>query len=110
MIELLILGFVLFILGVGATIVYDQFKEIKLKRAEQASARRTTTSKKSRPGPKSFQDINEEFLAKFSKHIESQSKTKAKAKKTLTQKDLSIESSLTVEELIERIEEMKKKS
>lgn len=106
MIELLILGLILFIAGVGGTVLYDKHKEYQASRPAPIPKPSAVTRK--RPGPKSMQDINEEFLAKFSEHMKQQPKARAK-RASLTQKDLNTLSTLTVEELIAKIEDMKKK-
>lgn len=111
MLELLILAVVLFCAGVAGTIIYDKVKADQAKQAEVRASRPRFPGPETTPAPrvsrkrapaKSMQDINEEFLAKFSEHMKSKPSP-------LTAKDLSTQSTLTVNELIAKIEEMKKK-
>lgn len=111
--ELIILGIVLFIAGIAGTMFYDAYKAAKQKQAEMRAARPP------RPVPaarktRTLQDSNEEFLAKFAEHMKQQpaprKRTRASVKiKTLSPEDFSTESALTVEELIAKLEAMKKK-
>ncbi len=151
MIELIILGIVLFIVGVGATFIYDRYKDRlqdlnKIKQSfgqpetliqnsfEQIKKSLSSGTKPKRKS-KSSQSIEEEFLARFKEHTDSvKSKPKPKVKKTIkpgsikagyvnpnqvpeeTQfleelfEDVSIKSTITVQELKDKIERMKKKS
>lgn len=124
--EILILGFVLIILGVGATFAYDKVKAereaIKVRRASMpapVTKPKATVSKKSR----SLVDADEEFLRAFEDSMKPKRTIKRasiRAKQyrdgdmpdeTLNElfDDLSTTSTLTVQELIEKIERLKKR-
>ncbi len=133
--EILILGFVLIILGVGATFAFDKIKAER----EASNARRAAMPPKPvpapkvsrpRPGPKktrTLQDANEEFLAAFEASMKSKPKRVIKPGSIKagfykpgqmpedTQfmeelfDDVSTNSKLTVQELIAKIEQMKKR-
>lgn len=137
MIELIILGIVLFIVGVSATFLYDKYAAEKARKQELDRA----APPKPIPAPRKSktknlsQDLEEEFYDSFKAHIESQAKPKAKPKVKRTIKpgsikvgihnsnqlpeetqyleelfeDVSTKSTLTVQELIDKIEKMKKK-
>ena len=112
--ELIIIGIVLFIVGVAATMFYDAHKAAKQKQAELRASRppRPVPASPSRKKAQTLQDANEEFLARFK---ESMTQKPAPRKrpgpkvKGLKPEDFSINSDLTFEELIAKIQEMKKK-
>lgn len=105
MIELLILGIVLFIVGVGSTLIFDKYKDRlsdinrikqsfgkpetliqdsfdKIKKALQGKPKPTRKSKTK----KSSQSLEEEFLEKFKAQVESQpgyKKATIKTKRTI---------------------------
>lgn len=107
MFELLIYGLILFIVGVAGTIAYDKHKEYKASRPVPTPKPSAVTRK--RPGPKSALSDDEQFLAQFAEHMKQKPKARAKKAAPLTQKDLSTQSTLTVEELIAKLEDMKRK-
>lgn len=161
--EIIMLGFILFVIGVGATIVYDKYKDrlkdlSKIKESfgrketliqnefakiKASLTQRTTTPKKksqeeivnellrerairkANPGPFTQSSMEEEFLTKFNEHMakvqrpgaynsikagpvkESDIPTETYHRELFN--DVSINSTLTVQELIAKIEQMKKK-
>ena len=109
--EIIILGFVLFILGVGGTIVHDKHKA-NLAKAAEARAARASAPRKSQ------KDMIQEMLGMSSIPVYTSKTTTRTTTKPLSQKkklkgpvtndDVSINSTLTVEELIAKIESMKR--
>lgn len=113
MIELIVFGLVLFIIAIGSTYLYDHTKaqkqkQVELKAAFKAARPPKPISKaKTKYTPFSDNSNDEEFLAKFSEHM---AKTKSnKSKKVSFEQATSINSQLTVNELVAKLEAMKKK-
>jgi hypothetical protein len=114
--EILILGVILLVLGVGATIVYDkhkdkitttlkELKEIKVGVNVKQVSKQTTNAntqwqkmvaQATRPSAPKKTPIRQKKILKNSSE-------------SLSADDVSINSTLTVEELIAKIEKMKKK-
>jgi len=129
--EIIILGFILLILGVGATVLYDKYKEkvavafkdqqariaFRQEAAKQVKARASATPKK-----KSQEEVLSELLRErtdvrrtikpgpFSAGIvrEGDMPTETQYMEELFN-DVSINSKVTVKELIDKIEKMKKR-
>lgn len=113
MLELIILAFVLFIGGVAATIVYDKHKEIKSKRAELYASRPATpapTPRTRKPKATPFEDAGKSVKAKSLDAMIQDVKSRAKAgEKTLkVQNGMGQAQTMTVQELIKKLEQMKK--
>ena len=131
--EYIILGFILFIAGVSATLIYDKAKESNLdfKKIKDSFGRtnnqvlnhnlkdvaKVLGKPKRKTKPRDLQDMNEEFLksidlsnmkkdflAKCSTHVKVQSDSDSE----LSFSDFSTKSTITVQELIDKIESMKK--
>ena len=116
--ELICLGIILFIAGVGATIVYDKVKE---QRAAQAAKAPTTRTRKRKLDP-----VEEEFEA-FKSHMEKKRATgntgvsglnkllqEVKARQAAGQTTVSVQrgtktQTVSVDQLIKQLEDMKKK-
>lgn len=135
--EILILGVVLLVLGVGATIIYDKHKafqtdmEAKIEagrvRREQAAKEAAQALAQAKAAAKKTKVAVDDTLDKLFKGSSSGSYTTKTTTKTYTKKpisqkkklpsasspvsadDVSINSQLTVQELIAKIEAMKKK-
>jgi hypothetical protein len=105
--EIIILGFILFIVGVGATIIYDKHKDSlkDLSRIKESFGKRETLLQRD------FAKIKSALTATVTKTTTTRKpiSQKKKLKTTVTAEDGSINSSMTVDELIAKIEQMKKK-
>lgn len=128
MLELIILGVVLFVLGVAGTIVYDNKEAIKKffndRRSLQPS--RTTSQSVYRDAQAEVEQLKKEVQAYKEKLLRQAKPTSSKKvdpasifwqkyadgaetlKETVSFEDTSINSTLTLEELMAKIEKMKK--
>jgi len=102
--EILILAVVLFILGVGATIVYDKHKDKITATLQDLKEIKVGVNVKqvSKQTTKIISEVKQQPKKASSKPLSQ--------KKPLTQKDLSVNSTLTMEELIQKLEAMKKRN
>lgn len=101
MLTYIILGLVLFIVGVGATIVYDKAKEIQAARPQRPAPVRKPTTLKGATGTTSSKSINDLLR-------EAQARAAA-GQSTVTVQRGNREQTMSVEELIKKLEDMKKK-
>ncbi len=108
----LILGVLLFIAGVAGTFVYDHFKK------EIAEHGGFFKAKPSKPAAKKYTkhdevSASEQFLKQYQAAINEQkmAQLKSKARRTsgtVTARDGSVNSTMTVEELMRKLERMKR--
>lgn len=102
--EIIYLAIILFIAGVGATIVYDK---VKAQRAAQASAPRRTTRK-----PRL--DPVEQEIEAFKSHMDKKRAAASQLDKLLSEVTVNVQRGnkqqvMSVSELIQKLEDMKKK-
>ncbi len=112
MIELLILGIILFIVGVAGTFVYDKYKAEKLKREEYLKSsppRPMGTIKRPRSTPKSTQDLDEDLLSQFAQHMKNKSASKTKVKSNIQAQEIKKMPTEDIQKILRQIQEMKKK-
>lgn len=105
--EYLVLGIILFIVGIGCTYVYDHFKAEVAEHGGFFKAKpNTPTSAPRKTKPVSTSQAEAEFDRVFTQHM---AKMRSQSRPAgLSAKDVSINSTMTVEELIKRLEKMKK--
>lgn len=115
--EILILGVILLVLGVGATYIYDKHKDIKVAMQKNREANRAARPRfpgpQTTPAPK-FKPSSEQPMWSSTTTTKTTTRKapisqKKKLKGPVTNEDVSINSTLTVQELIDKIEQLKNK-
>ena len=102
--EYIILGFVLFIIGVASTIAYDKYKAHVASRPIRVTPIATPKSKS-----KSISNIDDDLLSQFTAHMKAKGKPESTFKsKPITAKDIGLNSTMTVQELKQKLESLKK--
>jgi hypothetical protein len=114
--EILILGVILLVLGVGATIVYDKHKDkiiatLKDLKETKVGVNVKQTSRQSTNINTQWQKMVEQVTKPTApkKTPIRQKKVLKNSSESLSADDVSINSKLTVEELIAKLEKMKKR-
>jgi hypothetical protein len=110
MLTLIILGFVLFIVGVAVTMFHDALKVAKQKQADQRAALRNSRPPKSVPAPPQTARQKAQSLAELFE--QSKTTTKTTTKKANSKATFKIDANdavdMSLEDLIKQVESMKK--